>query len=92
MKFDRKKYSSQRDFLEELLKIAGEIRGEGIKKLVDLKKAMGNKFNKKLQFVYKILSENNQLRELLDECNRQLLKAPKIYEKIPQDSKNNTKR
>ena len=92
MKFDRKKYASQRDFLEELLKIAGEIRGEGIKKLVDLKKAMGNKFNKKLQFVYKILSENNQLRELLDECNRQLLKAPKIYEKIPQDSKNNTKR
>lgn len=73
VKYDKKKYESPTDYIQEVLEKSEKARSHGMESLEEIKEKFPEAFNKQAQQVYRILIENLQLRDLLNESQRKLI-------------------
>lgn len=71
--FDNKKFKNLQSYIEYVLKMSKNLKDKGKKELEKIKEENIQYFSKHMKAVYHILQENIQLREMLNECQKNMI-------------------
>ena len=71
--FDNKKFKNLQSYIEYVLKTSKNLKDKGKKELEKIKEENNQYFSKHMKAVYHILQENIQLREMLNECQKNMI-------------------
>lgn len=71
--FDNKKFKNLQSYIDYVLKMSKSLKDKGTKELEKIKTENIQYFSKHMKAVYHILQENIQLREMLNECQKNMI-------------------
>ena len=71
--FDDKKFKNYEMYIQYIIKQSCILRNRGAKEMQKIKEENEMYFTKHMKAVYKIVIENIELREMLNECTKNLI-------------------